>query len=406
MTLPNQLTTGFVFDEAIDLAEFTGRARQIFAHTTGEEAKTLYNLLFKGEAWRCIHAVGANQTNALLLKRDEASQVVLVIDVAHAVSKTTSATATVPAPAEHDGGESITVTNIAGSKSFHQQQPTSSDDSVEYLPIASERTPPMRGARLYQPWQQAFEVIRADLELFFSPASTPQPSQAAPAKTSQPKERHKAQPVTVDLSNGFALYVTGHAAGGCVAALAALHLQRTWEAQLDFPTFQMKLYTFGSPKIGNRAFVDAYNQRMKGFSYRVQNLMDGATYAPMPQAPFPYNLQAMLPGVDYVRQGNHYFTTYEHVGELCALPGMGRLPQNYNFAQGFKALTTMPFAHDAAGYQAMLSEAQSLQSAVLGPAQQATAWLNNQKAQLLVTFQQQVATLQTAAAKFQGKSSV
>jgi hypothetical protein len=125
----------------------------------------------------------------------------------------------------------------------------------------------------------------------------------------------------------------------------------------------------------------------------------------MPQAPFPYNLQALLPGVDYVRQGNHYFTTYEHVGELCALPGLGRLPQNFNVAQGFKVLTALPFAHDAAGYQAMLSEAQTLQASVLGPAQQATTWLNTQKTQLLATLQKQAAAWQSTTAKFQGKSN-
>lgn len=381
MTLPNQLTTGFTFDEAVALAEFSARARQVFAHSTGEEAKTLYNLLFTGDEWGCVHALGAQQVHALLLQCRDEPQFALVIDVMPAASKATPAMATGSVPAEN-ASPTIPVANIPARGWAVYQQPTVSDDSVEYLAVAGERTPPLRGARVYKPWQELFAAIQAQLEAAFSLAGA------------------------LQLRNGFSLYVAGHGVGGCVAALVTLHLQRIWEAQLDFPAFQLKTYTFGSPKIGNRAFVDGYNQRMQGFSYRVQNLMDGATYEPMPQAPFPYNLQALLPGVDYVRQGNHYFTTYEHVGELCALPGLGRLPQNYNFAQGFKALTTLPFTHDAAGYQAMLREAQSLQSAVLGPAQQATAWLNSQKTQLLATFQQQVTTLQSAAAKFQGKSSV
>lgn len=404
MTLPIQITTGFEFVEAIDLAEFTARARQVFDHSTGDEAKTLYNLLFKGEEWSCLHAVSASQTNALLLKRGKTPQFALLIDVAHAASKAIPALATAPASPEQTMDELIAITNIAADSRAYPK-PTVNDDSVEYLPIDGEYTLPLRGARLYRPWQQAFEVIQADLELFFDAANGPQPSPAAPAKTSQQKARNKTQPAPVDLSDGFALYVAGHGVGGCVAALAALHLQRTWRAQLDFPHFQIKLYTFGSPKLGNRAFVDGYNQQMKGFSYRVQNLLDSATYEPMPQAPFPYNLQAMLPGVDYVRQGNHYFTTYEHVGDLCALPGVGRSPENFNFAQGLKALTPQPFPHDAAGYKAMLSEAVSVQAALMVPAQQAVTWLNTQKTQLLVNFQKQAAALQTAAAKFQGKTS-
>ncbi|MCX6047108.1 MAG: hypothetical protein NT075_18540 [Chloroflexi bacterium] len=404
MTLPTQITTGFEFVEAIDLAEFTARARQVFAHHAGDEAKTLYNLLFKGEEWDCLHAASANRTNALLLKRGKMPQFALVLDVAQATGQVTPGMAVAPTSPEQAVDELIAITNIA-TDSSPAQQPTVSDDSVEYLPLDGEQTFPLRGARLYRPWQQAFAAIQADLELFFDTATSPQPPQAAPAKTSPSKTRNKTQPVTVDLSDGFALYIAGHGAGGCVAALAALHLQRAWESQLDFPTFWIKLYTFGSPKLGNRAFVDVYNRQMKGFSYRVQNLLDRVTYEPLPQAPFPYNLQTMLPGVDYVRQGTHYFTTYEHVGDLIALPGIGRLPQNFNFSQGLKALTPQPFPHDAAGYKALLSEAQSLQAALMVPAQQAATWLNAQKAQLLATFQKQAATVQTAAAKFQDKTS-
>lgn len=404
MTLPSQILPGFEFVEAIALAEFTARAQQVFAHSTGDDAKTLYNLLFKGEEWSCLHAVSANQTNALLLKRGETPQFALVVDVVQAPSKATFVAPTSPTPAEQAGSGSIPVTNLTADSQSRRQLPMI-DDSVEYLPLADEQTSLMRGARLYRPWQQAFAVIQADLELFFKAANTPQAAQATSTKTSQHKARHKEQPTTVDLGDGFAVYVAGHGAGGCVAALAALHLQHTWGAQLDFPLFQMKVYTFGSPKIGNRAFVDGYNQQMKGFSYRVQNLLDSATYEPMPQAPFPYNLQALLPGVDYVRQGNHYFTTYEHVGDLCALPGVGRAPQNFNFTQGLKALAPQPFPHDAAGYKAMLSEAESLQTALLVPAQQAVAWLNHQKAQLQVTFQKQAIALQAVAAKFQSKTS-
>ena len=50
--------------------------------------------------------------------------------------------------------------------------------------------------------------------------------------------------------------LTGHSLGGALATLCGLDIQ------YNFPDVSVSVYTYGSPKVGNRAFVRAYNQRV------------------------------------------------------------------------------------------------------------------------------------------------
>jgi len=49
MPLPQHITTGFEFDEAIWLAELCQRAHELFTHESETETQTLYDALY---AWR------------------------------------------------------------------------------------------------------------------------------------------------------------------------------------------------------------------------------------------------------------------------------------------------------------------------------------------------------------------
>ena len=48
----------------------------------------------------------------------------------------------------------------------------------------------------------------------------------------------------------------GHSLGGALATLCGLDIQ------YNFPDVSVSVYTFGSPKVGNAAFVQAYNRRV------------------------------------------------------------------------------------------------------------------------------------------------
>ena len=70
-------------------------------------------------------------------------------------------------------------------------------------------------------------------------------------------------------------YVTGHSLGGAVATLAAM------EIALNLPQIrpQLQLYTYASPRVGDREFAQAHSQLIPN-SYRVVNLSDSVPLVP------------------------------------------------------------------------------------------------------------------------------
>jgi acetyl esterase/lipase len=67
--------------------------------------------------------------------------------------------------------------------------------------------------------------------------------------------------------------VTGHSLGGALAALAAIELRRAYPAAL------VRVYTFGAPRVGNRAFSALYDAHVPD-TWAVVNLED-----PVPRVP-------------------------------------------------------------------------------------------------------------------------
>ncbi|MEO1402604.1 MAG: lipase family protein [Cyanobacteria bacterium J06635_1] len=62
--------------------------------------------------------------------------------------------------------------------------------------------------------------------------------------------------------------MTGHSLGGALAKLCAIDLQYNFGS-----TITVEAYTFGAPKVGNKAFVESYNRRVPN-SWRVVNGWD------------------------------------------------------------------------------------------------------------------------------------
>jgi len=187
--------------------------------------------------------------------------------------------------------------------------------------------------------------------------------------------------------SGLQLSIAGHGAGGPLAVLAALHTRRVWEARLDFPLIQLKLYTFGSPKVGNHAFANYHNRLLQDVSFRVQNLLDAKTFGPPDETPFPYTplnpLPIRLPAIDKLGSG---WLSYEHVGEPFTHPGIGNAPAPFNFAEGIKP-PLLPFSHDPAGYKALLRDAQQQAQFFSMPINQIRQQFDEQKEQLSTQFQ-------------------
>ena len=81
------------------------------------------------------------------------------------------------------------------------------------------------------------------------------------------------------ISAGKRLYITGHSLG---AALATLAIPDVISAT---PYRSPYAYTYGSPRVGDRDFVAAYNGMMKNRSFRIVNTSDPIVSVPFP-APF------------------------------------------------------------------------------------------------------------------------
>lgn len=109
------------------------------------------------------------------------------------------------------------------------------------------------------------------------------------------------------LNPSIPCYITGHSLGGALAILAAQHLAQ----QVPALKPQIRLYTYATPRVGNRVFVEAHSQTVPN-SYRVVNLSDAFPLLP------PLTLAEYLPvGQEWSfvnQQGdfgaNHFISTY------------------------------------------------------------------------------------------------
>jgi len=70
------------------------------------------------------------------------------------------------------------------------------------------------------------------------------------------------------------LWVTGHSLGGALATLAVAKLRQEKKQSVN------GLYTFGSPRVGNKKFADKFNNDFKRYTYRFVNDNDAVPHVP------------------------------------------------------------------------------------------------------------------------------
>ena len=128
-------------------------------------------------------------------------------------------------------------------------------------------------ARVHEGFLTAFISIVPDLVAFLAPPHAPRPAPRGP------------------------LLLTGHSLGGALAVLAAWWLQH-----LGFTIHSV--YTFGQPRVGDRAFASLYSALLGTKTYRTVNQND---------------LVPRVPGV---------LLGYSHAGELAFINTVGSLVLN------------------------------------------------------------------------------
>lgn len=70
--------------------------------------------------------------------------------------------------------------------------------------------------------------------------------------------------------------ITGHSLGGAIAKLCAIDLQYNFSDKIS-----VEAYSFGSPRVGNKAFTESYNRRVPD-TWRVVNGWDAVVGLPVP----------------------------------------------------------------------------------------------------------------------------
>lgn len=103
---------------------------------------------------------------------------------------------------------------------------------------------------------------------------------------------------TVVTGSGKSLWLTGHSLGAALATMAAAKLR----LEMDRGVFG--LYTFGSPRIGDRLFADAFNAAFGKYAFRFVNNNDAVSRIPLRKM------------------------RYSHVGTLVYIDSQGNLQQD------------------------------------------------------------------------------
>jgi hypothetical protein len=137
-------------------------------------------------------------------------------------------------------------------------------------------------------------------------------------------------PATAD----YSLIVTGHSIGAAIATLAA--------AELRSLGYYVDLYTFGSPRVGNAAFVDYVESQSPalGNNYRMTHLND-----PVPQIP-PTWIGYKHTSPEYWLSDGTATTDDYGVGDIEVCKGVGgEEPEECNAATGLLPLEAMAHNH-------------------------------------------------------------
>ena len=106
------------------------------------------------------------------------------------------------------------------------------------------------------------------------------------------------------------LYITGHSLGGALATLMAERLAA------DKTPGVHSVHTFGSPRVGDPEFTQAYHQALGHCTYRIVNGEDPVTRVP----------PRVIPTTDW---------RYDHVGKIVYFDADGRMQLNASFWDRF-----------------------------------------------------------------------
>jgi len=153
------------------------------------------------------------------------------------------------------------------------------------------------------------------------------------------------------LTEPIEVWVTGFSLGAALCQVVGLSLRR-WFGSADAGGFLIKVYAIASPKIGNQAFIDFYNQQIGAeLCYRIENALDIVPTYPY-DPPFP--IGAIAP--EGLKLGNLYLGKYGNGGEAIAIAGPGEQSASISIPGLLSIPFTVPMPHSPETYLKLLRD--------------------------------------------------
>ncbi|MBC6477314.1 MAG: cyclic nucleotide-binding domain-containing protein [Hormoscilla sp. GM7CHS1pb] len=424
MNLPKKMRSEFSWDEAIFLAKLSKEVYEVFQQKKsleGTELLELYNLLYPKEDWALVHIISNNDTNirGLIFKHQSYHQYAVVFrgsiltenglleltDMATDVQWELVKYAATNSPKNRAvqgflaAYESVadqikiffkTLTGQLEAEDFQELKQLNIERRLACVGAIADAGAVRLGASFGQQVRESiFQGLKNQGISSKSSSNTSNNTNNNGVKSTLDLEQSLIDlgPVTSCLE----VYVTGHSLGGCLANLCALSLKQ----QIKNDRLHPKVYTFGTPKVGNQFFADYYDREIgRGFSYRVENSLDMSPRIPLP-LPFPLNL---ITGSG-IRVGEFYLGDYAGVGEVHTVTGLGSQGVSLNFGGALEFLGGIPFPHSFDTYIQLLEQQQQLWIELLRPVRTVMAdligqLLQGQNTEITENLQQQIQAIQ------------
>ncbi|MDM9582016.1 MULTISPECIES: lipase family protein [unclassified Nostoc] len=398
MSIPLKLRSGFSFDEAILMAKFSKRSYEIFQVGGGSvedaEVQDIYNSLYKNEGWKLVHSLQNNENNirGFIFKREGSNQLAVIFrgtivtdrgqieltDILTDLNWSLINYGSLPdtrvkvARGFFEGFEAVKdelaaffqvllgQINAQDFEIFQTLNPAKQIAIAHAIAAAggirfglaferrlkkliSEVFSYDAIGNLNRAWSFARDELLNFEDISREMSELSNSRRVGTSLSSRPKIPKNASRIEV--------FVGGHSLGGGLAQLGALFLKRRFSS-LGESALRVKVYTFGSVKVGNHHFANYYNEQLgEGFSYRIENQLDLFTLVPF-SLPFPLSMVAG----NGLRLGELYLGNYEHVGEVHHVIGLGNHGVSLNFGGAAEFMGGIPFPHSFDTYIQLLQE--------------------------------------------------
>ena len=368
-----RITSGFDFQEALLLATFSQQAYEIFKYDDGTiddiELRGVYNSIYKNQDWKFAHSIrsDAQSIRGFIVKKEGFEQYSVVIqgsvmsdgkafDLTDAVNvmkwdlvdygSVTNKRIKILGIVEESLNAVWDEIDIFFKVILGKLK---EKDFTKIYEMSHERQfaciTAMADAGQYRLGEDFFISCRELIEEALEDGIIGNDDDLVKILDFQKKRLLSLEKVdeTIDV------YVTGHSLGAAVALLCILELKAHFPLDMI-----LKLYSVGTPKIGNQEFADYYKTKIgKGMSYRIHNILDPIASSP-PSPPFP--LDALVG--NGLRIGDFYIGNLAHSGEDYTVMGLGSQGVSLDFGGAISLFGGIPFPHSPDTYIQLLEEEQ------------------------------------------------